>query len=90
MSERVTLPEGVVEIKPVPERNDDLPNFAEHDEDTKNHPRHCALSTSVAGVVTRLRGCAPRAGTPMESTSRRTTSSEGVNTSPGKAPILNA
>jgi SAM-dependent methyltransferase len=44
MSERVTLPEGVVEIKPVPERNDDLPNFAEHDEDTKNHP----IETPVA------------------------------------------
>src|ERR1700758_2943900 len=38
VSERVTLPEGVVEIKPVPKRNDNLPNFAEHDEDTKNHP----------------------------------------------------
>jgi SAM-dependent methyltransferase len=32
------LIEGIVETKPRSERIDVLPNFAEHDEDTKNHP----------------------------------------------------
>ena len=93
-----TLIEGI-EIEPMPEHNEVLPNFAEHDEDAKNHPMEtpiappgnfrryldrywrteagvptrCALSTSVTGVVTRSPGCAPRAGTPTESTSRRST-----------------
>ncbi|HTQ18359.1 class I SAM-dependent methyltransferase [Mycobacterium sp.] len=42
-----TLIEDIVEIKSMPKRDDGLPNFAEHDEDTKNHP----IETPIAPPV---------------------------------------